>query len=187
MPPGAIVSYAGAAAPAGWLLCDGAAVSRTTHADLFAAIGIAYGEGDASTTFNLPNLKGRIPAGRDSSQAEFDTLGETGGAKTVQLTAAQLAAHSHVVNSHSHGGATGAVGDHTHGFVGSVLAAKFGSIGMIQQGAGGVIAFESGGTLGGGAHSHSVAAEAPATNNAGSDQAHNNLQPYLVVNYLIKT
>lgn len=74
--------------PTGWLLCDGSAVSRTTYSTLFALLGTVFGVGDGSTTFNLPSLKGRIPVGKDSSQTEFDTLGETGGAKTHTHTGA---------------------------------------------------------------------------------------------------
>jgi microcystin-dependent protein len=78
--------FAGSTAPTGWLLCDGTAVSRTTYSDLFAITSTTYGVGDGSTTFNLPNLKGRVPVGLDTSQTEFDVLGETGGAKTHTLT-----------------------------------------------------------------------------------------------------
>src|SRR3990172_12282623 len=63
IPSGVMQMFGGAAAPAGWLLCDGAAVSRTTYADLFAAIGTAFGVGDGGTTFNIPHLKGRAPIG----------------------------------------------------------------------------------------------------------------------------
>jgi microcystin-dependent protein len=81
-------------------LCDGAAVSRTTYSALWDVLRNGgstspYGNGDGSTTFNLPNLKGRVPVGLDSSQTEFDTLGETGGEKTVTLTAAQMPVHNH--------------------------------------------------------------------------------------------
>ena len=65
VPAGCVMPYAGATAPDGWLLCHGQAVSRTTYADLFGAIGTAYGPGDGSTTFNLPDLRGRVAAGRD--------------------------------------------------------------------------------------------------------------------------
>jgi microcystin-dependent protein len=99
--PGVIVPYAGASAPTGYLLCDGTAVSRTTYADLFAITGTTYGIGDNSTTFNLPNLKGRIPVGLDSTQAEFDTRGETGGVKSVTLTTDNLPTHSHTI-AHDH-------------------------------------------------------------------------------------
>ena len=70
--------------PIGYMFCDGSAISRTTYAELFALIGTSYGTGDGSTTFNLPNYKGRVPVGRDSTQTEFDTIGETGGSKYLQ-------------------------------------------------------------------------------------------------------
>ena len=79
---GMISPWAGTSIPSGWLLCDGSAVSRTTYSPLFTVIGTTYGAGDGSTTFNLPNLKGRVPFGQDTTQGEFDVLGESGGAKT---------------------------------------------------------------------------------------------------------
>ena len=96
VPAGCIMPYAGATAPDGWLLCHGQAVSRTTYADLFAAIGTAYGPGDGSTTFNVPDLRGRVAAGRDDmggtdagrlagGVANRTTLGGAGGAATHTL------------------------------------------------------------------------------------------------------
>lgn len=68
VPAGAMMPFAGASAPAGWLLCNGAAVSRTvTYADLFAAIGVAWGGGDGSTTFNVPDMRGRFARGVDAA------------------------------------------------------------------------------------------------------------------------
>ena len=84
IPAGAIQMYGGTTAPSGWLICDGSAISRTTYVDLFNVIGTTYGSGDGSTTFNIPNLKGRVPVGLDSSDTSFDTLGETGGSKSLQ-------------------------------------------------------------------------------------------------------
>ncbi len=95
---GAIVAYAGAIPPTGWLIADGSAVSRTTFSALFAVIGTTYGVGDGSTTFNLPDLKGRVAVGRDSGQTEFDTLGEKGGHKLLQ-------AHTHNNGKHGTSGA----------------------------------------------------------------------------------
>jgi microcystin-dependent protein len=97
IPPGVTAAYAGLAAPAGWLPCDGTAVSRDTYAALFAAIGVLHGAGDGSTTFNLPDYRGRVVAGVDAGQAEFNVVGKTSGAKTHLLTAAEsgLPAHTH--------------------------------------------------------------------------------------------
>lgn len=79
MPTGAIIPWPTDTPPAGWLLCDGSAVSRTQYANLFAVIGETWGEGDGSTTFNVPDLRGRFPLGRAQS-GTGSVLGETGGA-----------------------------------------------------------------------------------------------------------
>lgn len=81
LPSGVVMSYGGASAPFGWLLCDGAAVSRTTYADLFAAISTTFGVGDGSTTFNVPDLRGRVPLG-----AGTGTVAETAGAAAINTT-----------------------------------------------------------------------------------------------------
>jgi microcystin-dependent protein len=85
MPPGAVIPFGGSAAPAGWLACTGAAVSRTTYAALFAAIGTTFGAGDGSTTFNLPNTTQRFPI--------HTTVGATGGSATIST--ANLPSHTH--------------------------------------------------------------------------------------------
>jgi hypothetical protein len=66
MPVGSIMPYGGTTAPDGWLMCDGTAVSRTTYAELFTVVGTAFGEGDGTTTFNLPDLRGTFLRGRDA-------------------------------------------------------------------------------------------------------------------------
>jgi microcystin-dependent protein len=108
-PTGLINPYAGLTAPTGWLICNGASVSRTTYASLFSVISTTYGVGDGSTTFTLPNLKGRMPVGLDSTQTEFDAMGETGGVKSVTLTEAQMPLHSHTTPAHTH-----TTPNHTH-------------------------------------------------------------------------
>ncbi|AYN56903.1 minor tail protein [Microbacterium phage Armstrong] len=154
-----------ATAPAGWLLADGAAVSRTTYAALFAAIGTAYGAGNGTTTFNLPNLKGRVPVGQDAGQSEFDTRGESGGAKTHTLSEAEMPAHNHQLTD------TGA---------GHAMSWGQGNIGFSTQPQA-YAGAPSGNGLGTWQNSWNV------TQNRGGGQAHNNLQPYLVMNYIIKT
>jgi len=78
VPVGSIMPYGGASAPIGWLLCQGQAVNRTTYSSLFAILGTAYGSGDGSTTFNLPNLQQRFPLGKASS-GTGSALGGAGG------------------------------------------------------------------------------------------------------------
>ena len=110
-PTGLINPYAGLTAPTGWLICDGASVSRTTYASLFSVISTAYGAGDGSTTFGLPNLKGRLPVGLDSTQTEFDAMGETGGVKSTTLTTSHLPSHTHSTPDHTH---SVTLGTHAH-------------------------------------------------------------------------
>jgi microcystin-dependent protein len=110
--PGTLELCASTRTPSGWLQCNGAAVSRTTYARLFASISTSYGTGDGSTTFNLPDFRDRVPVMKGTA---YPTVGATGGAATVTLGAGDIPSHSHTVNSHSHGGATGYwSSDHTH-------------------------------------------------------------------------
>lgn len=84
VPPGVVFPYAGPTPPTGWLLCDGSAVSRTTYARLFAAIGTVYGVGDGSTTFNLPDLRGEFLRALDNGRG-VDTGRTLGSAQTDAL------------------------------------------------------------------------------------------------------
>lgn len=147
-----------------WLLCDGSAVSRTTYADLFLAIGTTYGAGDGSTTFNLPDMRGRVPAGYDSTQTEFDTLGKKYGTKTHTLTGAQLPPHAHGFKAGSHSILWGQT--QTNNVTFAVAATATGTSGnnlMTSQNLWN------------------------QTDNYGSGAAHNNIQPTIALNYIIKT
>jgi microcystin-dependent protein len=94
--PGMVQMFAGAAAPTGWLLCNGAAVSRSTYSALFAAIGTTYGAGDGTTTFTLPDVRGRSPLGAGAGAGlTARTLGATGGEESHSLTAAENGPHTH--------------------------------------------------------------------------------------------
>lgn len=95
---GDLKSIAAPTVPTGWLLCDGSAVSRIDFAALFAAIGTTWGPGDGATTFNIPNLEGRMLAGAGGAIA----VGDTGGAAHVNLIVGQLPAHNHAVNDPGH-------------------------------------------------------------------------------------
>jgi microcystin-dependent protein len=96
LPAGIVVAYAGPNIPAGWIYCDGSAVSRTTYANLFAAIGGYYGAGDGSTTFNIPNCVSR-------TVAYYGALGSVGGASQVGLAVGHLPAHNHPITDQLHG------------------------------------------------------------------------------------
>lgn len=101
VPTGTVVAFAGAAAPSGWLVCNGAAISRTTYAALFAVIGTTYGAGDGSTTFNLPDLRGEFIRGLDLGRG-VDAGRVLGSAQASQNL------------SHTHTATTDSAGAHTH-------------------------------------------------------------------------
>lgn len=103
-PAGAMMPFAGAAAPSGWLLCYGQAVSRSTYSVLFSVIGTTYGAGDGSSTFNLPDFRGRTPIGKDNmggteanvvTNANADVLGGKGGEENHTLTVEEIPPHHH--------------------------------------------------------------------------------------------
>ena len=83
--------------PSNWKICDGSAISRETYAELFNIIGTSYGAGDGSTTFNLPDKRGRVSVGLDSNQTEFNTIGKKDGENKHTLTPSELPSHAHTV------------------------------------------------------------------------------------------
>lgn len=168
LPVGSVMPYAGSdlAVPTGWLLCNGQAVSRSTYAALFTVIGTTYGVGDGSTTFNLPDLRGRVLAGRDNmgnttaqnrittagSGINGTTLGASGGSQTHTLTVAQMPSHNHAGRTETAPGTSGWAG------VSSAIRAAYNSYTLDNQ----YMSF------------------------AGGNAAHNNTQPTLIGNYIIK-
>ena len=194
-PAGVITQYGGASAPTGWLLCQGQAISRSNalYTRLFAAISTTYGAGDGTTTFNVPNLQGRIPVGRDSTQTEFDALGETGGSKITALITANLPSHQHGVGTilpdtianhvHAH---TLAIGNHV--FVrdrsgGGSLTSYTTTMGSAPQPDTTYTHTITGSITADGGHTHTMSG---STALEGSGTSFNNLAPYIVVNYIIK-
>lgn len=104
LPPGVIVFALGSDLGTGWLLCDGSQVSRTTYANLFAVIGTRYGAGDGSTTFTLPDLRGRSPIGAGTgsqggalTNRAIDT--KYVGEESHTMTESELVAHTHTINA----------------------------------------------------------------------------------------
>ena len=183
---GMLMPYAGASAPSGWLMAYGQAVSRTTYADLFAAIGTTYGSGDGSTTFNLPDLRGRTIAGQDdmggtsanrltnqSGGLNGDTLGASGGSETHTLTDDEI--------------------QHIHGFgewKGSNDDYRLIRTGVTWSGVG---SYTMRGFNGEGGDDSVTDSTGDLTTTSvflnGSDtpSAHNNVQPTIILNYIIKT
>lgn len=99
-PVGAVMEWPGETVPTGFLECNGAAVSRTTYATLFAVCGILWGAGDGATTFNLPDLRGYIPRGWDHGAAnDPDAAIRTGGDHVGSVQADEFKAHSHTIPS----------------------------------------------------------------------------------------
>lgn len=118
IPTGTLHAFAGATAPLGYLMCDGTAVSRTTYASLYAVILTTYGAGDGSTTFNLPDLRGRVPVGAGTDGAAQNTYNPVRGAKFGDY---RTPSHSHTgttgyMNQNwAHGHAVEGPGGHSHG------------------------------------------------------------------------
>ena len=162
VPPGTVTQFAGVTAPTGYLLCQGQSLDTTTYGNLFNVIEYTYG--GSGSSFLLPNLQNRVPVGK-GPDAEFDALGETGGAKTHTLTIAEMPSHTHTQNPH------------THGLRGPVWRETGFNVQMPTGSGTGVSVDQGLGTY-----------EATATNQStGGSAAHNNLQPYIVLNYIIKT
>ena len=164
LPAGCIMAWTTGTAPSGWLLCGGQDVSRTLYADLFTAIATTYGAGDGSSTFNVPDLRGRVIAGLDdmggggaagrltaANSGIATSINQAGGSAQHTLTESEMPAHTHTV--------TGA---------------------RVQVGPDNGVAYAAGG-------SSTYSAAVTTTSSTGSGSAHNNVQPTLILNYIIKT
>jgi microcystin-dependent protein len=268
-PAGVILPWASSTPPANWLICDGSLVDKDQYPSLFDVIGYTYGSDEEDPDmFGLPNLKGRVVVGFDSTNSEFNIVGKLGGTETHTLSVGQLPSHTHApvahthgasgalttnntgghshgggtnsagdhghnssigsAGSHSHGGSTGTAGAHTH----NELRASTISFSTSNRASGNfttVVGISSvnnstttTGSSGshthglstntdgshshsisigvGGAHSHSISTNNEGSHshnitvptalasvlNAGNDEPHNNLQPYMALNYIIK-
>jgi microcystin-dependent protein len=172
--PGDIKASGRSAAPSGWLMCEGQAVSRATFSALFAAIGTAYGAGDGATTFNVPDLRGRVPVGVDGTAGRLsanDARGQSAGHESLQ-------AHTHGGSSLTMGGESAT---HFHSFVGfnDIRHDGTGVAYNVINPAAGIISTAGESS----SHTHAMGGNTDSTG-GGNGQ---NLQPYQVVNYMVKT
>lgn len=207
--PGFLQESLIAAAPPGWLVCDGSAVSRTQYAALFAAIGIVWGSGDGSTTFSLPDLRGRCMVGAGQGAGlTARALGSLGGAESYRLTTTDLPAHTHNYSGtsgvdspdHAHSGTTaGDYPDHAHSTAINNLSTGSHALAFGSQWTSpgvGYATWESGGASArhqhdfgtGGANARHAHAYSGATDGGGvGGGAHPIVQPFAAVTILIKT
>jgi len=163
IPAGTIVDFAGAAAPQGWHLCDGALKNRTSDARLFAAIGTLYGDGDGSTTFALPNLRKRVTAMIDPATPGWEELGDEIGEATHTLNPSEMPSHGHAVDDPGH----------VHEMLTRADLASGGGLGAFA------VATPLGQTTQVGSTGISIVP-------AGGGQPHNNVQPTTLLNKIIK-
>ena len=177
-PSGTLLDFAGGTVPAGFLACDGAAVSRSTYAGLFAVIGTTWGVGNGTTTFNVPDLRGRATIGAGTGTGlTARTLAGTTGTETVTLTSAQSG-----MPSHNHGGSTGNTNpNHTHsqtGFSGGIGSGSGFGLGTLSVAPGSTFSDTNGTNVN---HLHSISSDS-----ANASQSHNIMQPSAVVTKIIK-
>lgn len=185
---GDVFATARSTAPGGSVLCYGQAISRTTYADLFSAIGTTFGSGDGSTTFNVPDLRGRTIAGKDnmggsaasrltgqSGGVTGTTLGATGGAEIHQLTSAQNGPHTHTASLTVTGTFSGSTDANT--------IQSSGSSGAVQAGGAFTAPYNAPGYA---TVSGSITGTASGTTgSSGSGSSHNNVQPTMILNWCI--
>ena len=171
-PVGVIEAFAGVNAPAGWLFCDGSAISRSPYPELFSALGTTYGSGDGSTTFNIPDLRGRMPFGK-GTHSDVSALGNNEGASLAN----RRPKHQHTVYfsdpGHYHGGLSyagsggGPPNNSANWTVGGASSGANSTFGLTGQTTTGI--------------NIKVNPE-----NASSSSSPTDAPPYLVVNYIIK-
>lgn len=195
IPAGVISQFAGSAAPGGYLLCTGQSLATADYPALFAAIGYTYGGSNGS--FLIPNLQNKVPVGK-GTETEFDALGETGGVKETSLTSLHIPQHTHSIN-HDHPAFTSGDDspDHSHGYYDDYWSeANWGNWGRAGSPVGtdwdnsSIASYKN--TYGANSrHQHNI--DIPAfTGTSGSygsitPTPVSALQPYIVLNYIIKT
>ena len=210
VPAGIVSAFAGVTAPAGWLMCYGQAVSRTEYSALFTALSTTYGSGDGSTTFNIPDLRGRAIAGVDNMGGSdagrlstANTLGTATGTETVTLTSAEsgvpahshpntasftgnAASHSHTQDAHSHSYQINIIHSDGQEVVSEYLGTGLGygaARRRYSDGTNNATATNQSTSI---TPSGSVSMSNANNTAANAASAHSNMQPTIVLNYIIK-
>jgi microcystin-dependent protein len=174
VPMGTVLPYAGTSAPTGFVICDGRELSRTDYSNLFLWCGaqgiigsnLPFGNGNGLTSFTVPDLRGKVPVGVDAGETEFVNIGKTGGEKTHLLTSAEAAlrSHAHIWGSRGEAVAGPQRDANDAPVAGSYLVNEYGYRTGDQP-------------MGAGFGSAALPLNAPA--------AHNNLQPYMSLNWIL--
>lgn len=163
IPTGTMIQSASINEPDGWLLCDGRALLKSLYSNLFGVIGHTYGGvyGDSDLSFNIPDLRGRIPVGAGTgSGLSTRNLGSVGGEESHMLTVNEMPSHSHTSNAV--GGTIGLITSNEENTASSGLDRTIGEPNLFNS------------------------IPALSINSTGNSAAHNNMQPFVVINYFIK-
>lgn len=193
--PGTQKWWAGGTIPRGWMKQNGASLSRSTYAKLYAVIGTTYGGGASSTAFNIPNTAGRTPIDTNGTHP----LGQQGGLEMVTLTQSQMPSHTHTPTisgtseTHSHTGSTTANGSHNHDYV-RIYKGPDDSVAAGSKNVDDRAHFRTESTGSTGAHAHSLILNAHTSSHShtatvsstGGGEAHSNMQPYHSGHFIIK-
>lgn len=201
IPIGGIIEWGGVLEPENFLFAHGQAISRTFYSELFEVYGTRFGSGNGTTTFNLPNKQGKVGIGWSATENEFNDVGNVGGEKTHVLTVAEMPvhthiqnAHTHVQNSHNHNQDAHNHTQQNHGHqVGGVVTSASGTVRRSLAtvfdnpvASGETAALNNPATAANQPTTPTNQDTTPTNQNTGSGNAHNNVQPYIVFEYIIR-
>ncbi len=170
-PVGMMVDYVGTTAPTGWAIMDGSTITggQTLYPSLWAVLPSVFKSG---ADIVLPDTRGRVSVARNPSDADFDNVGDTGGAKTVTLSTAEIPSHNHTQNAHGHTLGPGQSFGMSFGGNAGAFTTLIAQVQYINQGS-----YQG---------PYEASANTATNNPTGGGGAHNNVQPYIVFSKIIK-